>query len=104
MDYILVRRKWVRSVTNAQAYATTFSTLHSDHKAVTAKVKLRLRAPKRQQSDFRSINFRSLSGIKDLQYSVEVHNKFTSLVDDLPDPTPVQEKYDCLCKACAEIG
>ena len=106
VDYILVRRKWVRSVTNAQSYATTFSTLHSDHKAVTAKVKLRLRAPKKQQSDFRAINFRSLLRTKDLQnqYSVEVHNRFTSLIDDFPDPTSVQEKYDCLGKSCAEVG
>ena len=106
IDYILVRRKWVRSVTNAQAYKTTFSTLHSDHKAVTANVKLRLRAPKKKQSDFRSINFRSLTGDKDLQmqYSVEVRNRFSSLVDDLSDPTSVQEKYDCLGKSCAEIG
>lgn len=106
VDYILVRKKWVRSVTNAQSYTTTFDTLHSDHKAVTAKVKLRLRAPKKHQSDFRAINFRSLLETKDLQnqYSVEVYNRFTSLVDDLPDPTSVQEKYDCLGKSCAEVG
>ena len=106
VDYILVRRKWVRTVSDAQAYRTTFDTLSSDHKAVTATVKLRLRAPKKIQSDFRSINFRSLTGMKELQtqYSVEVHNRFSSLVDELPDSTPVQEKYDCLGKSCAEIG
>ena len=106
VDYILVRKKWVRSVSNAQSYASTFSTICSDHKAVTAKVKLRLRAPKKQQSDFRAINFRSLLGKKDLQnqYSVEVHNRFTSLIDNLADPTSVQERYDCLGKSCAEVG
>ena len=106
LDYILVRRKWVRSVTDVAAYATTFSTLCSDHKAVTAEVKLRLRAPKKKQSDFRSINFRSLTTSKDLQkqYAVEVYNRFSSLMEDIPEETSVQEKYNCLGKSCAEIG
>ena len=76
LDYILVRRKWVRSVTHAQSYATTFSTPIKKH-----------------QSDLRSINFPSLTGMKDLQiqYSFDVHNRFTSLIDNLHDPTSVQE-------------
>ena len=106
VDYILVRRKWVKSVTNVETYTTTFHTLQSDHKGVTAKVKLRLRAPKIKPSDFRSINFRSLNKSKELQnlYSVEVQNQFSALMNDLPDDTSVQEKYDCLTKACSEAG
>ena len=105
LDYILVRRKWLRSVTNVETYSSTFSSIRSDHKAITAKVKLRLRAPKKQKSAFRSINFKSLSS-KDLQiqYSVEVHNRFSELIDELPSQPTVQEKYDCLGKACSEIG
>ena len=102
----MVRKKWVRSVTNAQSYASTFDTLKSDHKAVTAKVKLRLRAPKQKQSAFRSINFRSLTSSHELQnqYSIEVYNRFSELATSLPNLPSIQEKYDCLGKACSEIG
>ena len=105
VDFILVRRKWIRSVTNVETYTSTFSTLHSDHKAITAKVKLRLRAPKKTKSDFRSINFKSLTGMRELQtqYSVEVHNRFSSLLSELPDST-IQEKYDFLVESCATVG
>lgn len=106
VDYILVRRKWFRTVTNIETYTTTFSGIKSDHKALTAKVKLRLRAPKKTQSDFRLINFRSLTSSKDLQnqYAVEVHNRFSELVNELPEQPSTQEKYDCLGKACSEVG
>ena len=106
VDYILVRRKWVKSVTNIETYTSTFSGINSDHKALTAKVKLRLRAPKRTQSDFRLINFRSLTSSKELQnqYAVEVHNRFSELVHELPEQSSTQEKYDCLGKACSEVG
>ena len=106
LDYIIVRRKWVNSVTDAQSYKTTFDTISSDHKAITATIKLSLRAPKKKQSDFRAINFRSLTSSKELQnlYSVEVYNRFSSLVGELPATAPLQEKYDCLGKSCADIG
>ena len=82
VDYILVRQKWVRSVTNIETYASTFQSISSDHKPLTAKVRLRLRAPKKTHTDFRLVNFRSLISSKELQnqYIVEVHNRFTTLV------------------------
>ena len=106
LDYIIVRRKWVNSVTDAQSYKTTFDTITSDHKAITATIKLSLRAPKKKQSDFRAINFRSLTSSKELQnlYSVEVYNRFSSLVEELPATAPMQAKYNCLGKSCADIS
>ena len=106
VDYIIVRKKWFRTVTNVEAYASTFISMRSDHKALTAKVKLRLRAPKKKESPFRTVNFRSLTSSGDLQnqYTVEVHNRFSSLIGELSNQPSVQEKYDCLGKACSEIG
>ena len=106
VDYILVRRKWFRTVTNIETYTSTFNSIHSDHKALTAQVKLRFRAPKKKQSAFRSVNFKSLTSSKDLQhqYAVEVHNRFSSLINELPNQPSPQEKYDSLGKACSEVG
>lgn len=106
VDHIIVRRKWVRSVRNIETYASTFLAIQSDHKALTAKVKLRLRAPKKKQSTFRTVNFRSLTSSEDLQYqyAVEVHNRFSFLLEELPEQPSVQEKYDSLSKSCSEVG
>ena len=106
VDYILVRQKWCRTIENIETYASTFNSIRSDHKALTAKIKLKLRAPKKKQSAFRMVNFRSLASSKELQhqYAIEVHNRFTTLVEELPSQPSIQEKYDCLGNACSEIG
>ena len=43
LDYILIRRKWRNSVKNAQAY-NNFASVGSDHRIVSARLKLSLRA------------------------------------------------------------
>ncbi|ELT96954.1 hypothetical protein CAPTEDRAFT_106046, partial [Capitella teleta] len=45
LDYILVRRKWRNSVLNAEPYSS-FCSVGSDHRVVSMKVRLSLRAPK----------------------------------------------------------
>ena len=45
LDYILVRRKWRSSVLNAEPYSS-FQTVGSDHRVVTVRLRLSLRAPK----------------------------------------------------------
>ena len=84
--------------------------MKSDHKALSAQIKLRFRSPKKKNCDFRTINFRSLSESKDLQdlYVVNVHNRFSELVNGIQDGAnqDIQdaEKYDCLVRSCTEIG
>ena len=46
LDYILVQRKWKNSVLNAQAY-NSFASIGSDHRIVTATIRLSLRANSR---------------------------------------------------------
>ena len=48
IDYILTRKKWRRSIINSEAYGS-FSSLGSDHRVVSATVRLSLRAPKKQK-------------------------------------------------------
>ena len=45
IDYILFRKKWRNSVKDARAYSS-FSSVGSDHRIVSAKVKLSLRSSK----------------------------------------------------------
>ena len=39
VDYIMINRKWINSVTNVEAYST-FSSIGSDHRILTARIKL----------------------------------------------------------------
>ena len=43
LDYILMRKKWRNSITNVEAYSN-FSSIGSDHRIVSYKVRLSLRA------------------------------------------------------------
>ncbi|XP_061759477.1 uncharacterized protein LOC133554569 [Nerophis ophidion] len=45
LDYILVRKKWRNSILNAEPYST-FSSVGSDHRVVSMRVRLSLRVPK----------------------------------------------------------
>ena len=74
-----------RSVSNVETYSSTFDSLDSDHNALSTQVKLRLRAPKRKNCDFKTINIKSISDSKDLHdlYAVNVYNRFSKLVNDI---------------------
>ena len=47
IDYILVRTKWRKSVTNCEAYSS-FSSIYSDHSVLTVNLCLKLRAPQKK--------------------------------------------------------
>ena len=49
IDFILVNRKWRNSVKNVEPYSS-FSSVGSDHRIVTAKVKLSLRSNKKGEN------------------------------------------------------
>ena len=80
MDNILVRKKWANSVQNVEAY-NTFETVGSDHRVITAKVKLR--APKKKNAT-RALNFTALCSDKDLQhkYAIKVTYFFDPLTQE----------------------
>ena len=59
VDYILINTKWKNSALNCEAY-NTFSTVGSDHRIVTAKLRLSLRQSKSstiKKSDTIGVNF-----------------------------------------------
>ena len=101
LDYILVRKKWRNSLINAEAY-NTFSSVGSDHRIVSAKIRLSLRKsktmPKKKQFDWKA-----LASDEDLQkkYTVEVRNRFQPLEDVEETATEI---YDRFVKANSEAA
>ena len=71
-------------MTNCEAYSS-FSSLYSDHRIVTAKVQLRLRKSKPNTEDkIPKYMWGDLSSNKELQekYSIEVRNRYQLLLDE----------------------
>ena len=79
IDYILINKKWRNSVKDVAAYST-FSSIGSDHRVVTARLKLSLRmslTPPRKNV----YEWAALRSDKDLQYqyTVQVKNRYAEL-------------------------
>ena len=87
IDYILVRKKWRNSVKDT-VVSNSFHSLGSDHRIVMSAVKLSLRksqtAPRVVRYDYNPLK---QSEELQNQYSVEVRNKFSLLVDQEPEET-----------------
>ncbi|XP_072042892.1 uncharacterized protein [Amphiura filiformis] len=79
LDYILLRKKWRNSLLNTEAY-NTFSSVGSDHRIVTSRIRLSLRKnktlPRGKNHDWKTLC--SDSKLQEL-YTVEVHNRFQPL-------------------------
>ena len=79
LDYILLNKKSKNSAQNCEAY-NTFCTVGSDHKIVTAEIKLKLQANKinQQQPKYNWTKFNEDTDIKE-KYTLEVQNRFSIL-------------------------
>ena len=81
LDYVFIRRKWQNSLKECCPYSS-FSSVGSDHRIVTADVKLSLRVSKKSPPNpMKSIDWKKVSSDKDLssQYAVNVFNMFQEL-------------------------
>ena len=90
LDYVLVRKKWRNSILNAEAY-NTFSSASSDHRVVSAKIRLSLRiskSPQRNHLDW--IEFSQRRDLQD-QYSIHIQNQFSLLNEE--NQTMKYEKF-----------
>ena len=81
LDYILVRKKWRNSVHNAEAYSS-FSSVGSDHRVVSAKLQLSLRTAKHARKI--RYDWQRFSATPEIQenYTVTVKNRFQVLEED----------------------
>ena len=82
IDYILINNKWKNSALNCEAYST-FCSVGSDHRIVTAKIRLSLRQTKPSGKEKIRYSWNKLLNedkIKDM-YIVEVCNRCQALQD-----------------------
>ncbi|KAJ8372628.1 hypothetical protein AAFF_G00280930 [Aldrovandia affinis] len=91
LDYILVRQKWRNSILNAEPYST-FSSVGSDHRVVSMRVRLSLRVPK--PSPRIRYDWKALSTDPGLQarYTEEVRSRF-QLLDEGLEPSSENRRF-----------
>ena len=91
LDYILIRRKWRNSLKNVEAYSS-FATVGSDHRMVSAKIKLSLRSNKNTAQRRIRYDWKQLQNDAQLQerYTVAVKNKFSVLT---PEEESITDSY-----------
>ena len=100
IDYILISRKWKNSLYNCEAY-NSFSSIGSDHRLLTAKIKLSLRKAKiparKNKYDWPSLRNLELRKL----YTITVHNSYAELCTDNDNFT---EKYAHFVNANSETA
>ncbi len=103
LDYILIRKKWRNSLKNTQAY-NSFASVGSDHRIVSAHVKLSLRSNTKTTSKRHIFDWKVLANDDELQsqYAVLVKNKFTGLETESGNATDTYEKFILANKEAAE--
>ena len=81
LDFVMINKKWRNSALNCEAYST-FLTVGSDHRVVTAKIRLSLRASKTTNKKVR-YNWSMLLEDNNVmkRYNLEVSNKFQLLME-----------------------
>ena len=106
LDYVLFRKKWRNSVKNARSYSS-FSSVGSDHRIVSATVKLSFRVSKQcKPHPMKSIDWKTVSSNKALsqQFSLDVYNRFSTLSSEEIDSDNIESVYECLVKSTEEIA
>ncbi|XP_063587867.1 uncharacterized protein LOC134765253 [Penaeus indicus] len=99
LDYILINKKWINSAHNCEAYSS-FEGVSSDHRIVSCKIQLSLRANKRKTSKIPRCDwtqFMCNTNIQD-KYTVTVRNRFQILQTDNNNNDP-NETYMNFVKA-----
>ena len=91
LDYILINRKWKNSCTNCEAYSS-FSSVSSDHRILSCKIRLSLRANKKKSNPSPPYQWKAISTSSDVrnQYILELKNRFEAL--KLENETNIQIK------------
>ena len=105
LDYIFFRKKWRNSIKDSRSYSS-FSSIGSDHRIVSATIKLSLRSSKRSKPHpMKTIDWRKVAQDKILshQFAVEVKNRFELLHDEINQDN-VDESYTSLSKLTQEVA
>ena len=104
IDYILINRKWKNSVKNVETYSS-FSSIGSDHRIVSAKLKLSLRTcktpPRKKAYEWNTL--RSDGNLQQL-YTVKVLNRYEQLCAEVQTNNDITKTYQNLIQANDEAA
>ena len=104
LDYLIINKKWINSVKNCEAYFSREG-VSSDHRMITLKISLSLRANKKRSEVNTQFDWQQLVQNKELQtqYSTELRNRYNILqADNENDVMNVNDAYQNFVKAHAE--
>ena len=91
IDYVLINKKWKNSALNWEAYSS-FEGVSTDHRIVTAKIRLSLRKNAKRTATTKHYDWALLNN-KDIRdkYVLELKNRFETLQEKTEKSTPNDE-------------
>ena len=97
IDYVLINKKWKNSALNCEAYSS-FEGVSTDHRIVTAKIRLSLRKNAKRTATTKHYNWALLNN-KDVRdkYVLELRNRFETLQEKTEKSTP-NDEYENFCQ------
>ena len=103
IDYVFINRKWKNSAMNCEAYSS-FEGVSSDHRIVTAKVRLSLRKNTTRTATTKHYDWALLNNrdIRD-KYALELRNIFETLQEKTEKGTP-NDEYENFVEAHLEAA
>ena len=106
LDYVIFRKKWRNSIKDSRAYSS-FSSVQSDHRIVSATVKLSLRSSKKAKPHpMKTIDWKEVSSnpVISKQFTVDVFNKFQPLSNSDINSDNIDDIYNNLIKSTEEVA
>ena len=103
IDYVFINRKWKNSAMNCEAYSS-FEGVSSDHRIVTAKLRLSLRKNATRTATTMHYDWALLNNreIRD-KYALELRNRFETLQEKTEKGTP-NDEYENFVEAHREAA
>ena len=103
IDYVLINKKWKNSAMNCEAYSS-FESVSSDHRIVTAKIRLSLRKNATRIATTKHYDWVLLNNrdIRD-KYVLELRNRFETLQEQTEKGTP-NDEYENFVNAHLEAA
>ena len=106
LDYLIFRKKWRNSIKDSRSYST-FSSVGSDHRVVSANLKLSLRVSKKAASHpMKRIDWKEVSSNSQTSkdFVIQVFNRFQSLSTTDINSENVEDVYEILIKSTEEVA
>ena len=103
IDYVLINKKWKNSAMNCEAYSS-FEGVSTDHRIVTAKIRLSLRKNAKRTATTKHYDWALLNN-KDIRdkYVLELRNRFETLQERTEKSTP-NDEYENFVNAHLEAA